>query len=204
MGDSYAYCQRRFTSRCATTNHIAGAGITHTAKYRDLPPSVGCSPSFMCLPALTETQKCAYLSIVRSSSFVNIMPPGEEPEPQSRKRKRAIQLTPAADPQPQPQAKRRKRSRRPRSRTPPEFWDNLSRVPLCHRALREFDRRTVQPVAPKPPKRSVLKGDLVKQLKRFARHGGPNLRDIRGVSSINDREVTLTLFSAQNRKRKPE
>ena len=30
--------------------------------------------------------------------------------------------------------------------------------------------------------RSILKEDLVKQLKRFARHGGPDLRDIRGVS----------------------
>ena len=61
-------------------------------------------------------------------------------------------------------------------------------MPLCRRAFREFDRRTVQSVTPKPPVRSVLKGDLVKQLKRFARHGGPDLRDIRGVSSINDIE----------------
>jgi hypothetical protein len=53
----------------------------------------------ICRAALTEAQKGAYLSIVRSSPFVNSMPPGEEPEPQSRKQKRAIESAPAADPQ---------------------------------------------------------------------------------------------------------
>ena len=71
-----------------------------------------------------------------------------------------------------------------RSRTPPEFWNNLSQVPLCRRALREFNRRTIRPITLEPLARSVLKEDLVKQLKRFARHGGPNLRDIRGVGYI--------------------
>ena len=91
-----------------------------------------------------------------------------------------IEEVPALDPHPQPPAaKRQKRSRRP-----PEFWDNLSQVPLCHSALREFNRRTVRPTAQKPPVRSVLKEDLVKQLKSFARHGGPDLRDIRGVGRL--------------------
>ena len=106
------------------------------------------------------------------------MPLGEELGPQRSKRKRTIEDAPATDRSPQPPAKRRKRSH---NRTPPEFWDNLSKVPLCRRALREFNRRTVGLTAPKPPAPSVLKGDLVKQLKRFARHGGPSLRDIRGV-----------------------
>jgi hypothetical protein len=87
-------------------------------------------------------------------------------------------------PQLEPPPKRQKQSRRSRSRTPPEFWDNLSQVPLCRRALREFDRRTLRPAAPKPPVRSVLEEDLVKQLKRFARRGGPALRDLRGVSRV--------------------
>ena len=160
----------------------------------------------MCLPALTETQKCAYLSIVRSSPFVNSMPLGDEPKPQSRKRKRTIEPAPAADPQPLLQAKRRKRSRRQRDKTPPEFWDNLSRVPLCRRALREFDRRTVQPITPQPPVRSILNGDLVKQLKCFARHGGPDLRDIRGVSCIHTIEIenhANSFLSTRKLKQKP-
>ena len=73
-----------------------------------------------------------------------------------------IEAVPTPDPHPQPPAKRQKRSQRP-----PEFWDNLSRVPLCRDALREFDRRTVRPTTHKPPVWSVLKEDLVKQLKRL-------------------------------------
>ena len=106
---------------------------------------------------------------------------GERPESQVRKRK---QKTEAPDPHPQLSAKPQKKSRRSRNRTPPEFWDNLSQVPLCRRALREFNRRAVRPTIPKPRGRSVLKGDLVEQLKRFARHGGPDLHDIRGVSLV--------------------
>jgi hypothetical protein len=106
---------------------------------------------------------------------------GERPESQIRKRK---QKTEAPDPHPQLSVKPPKKSRQSRNRTPPEFWESLSQVPLCRRALREFNRRTVRRTIPKPPVRSALKGDLVKQLKRFARHGGPDLRDIRGVSLI--------------------
>lgn len=109
------------------------------------------------------------------------MPPGEESEPQRRKRKRTLEIARLTDTL-QPPVKRQNRSQR--SRTPPEFWDNLSRVPLCRRALREFNRRTIRPVAPEPPARPSLKEDLVKQLKRFARHGGPNLCDIRGVGYV--------------------
>ena len=111
-----------------------------------------------------------------------------------RKRKRAIEAASETDPQPQPPAKRPKPSRQSRSRTPPEFWDNLSQVPLCRRALREFNRRTNRPVAPKPLVRSVLNEDLTKQLKRFAWHGGPNLRDIRGVSRMYSMENHANSF----------
>jgi hypothetical protein len=98
----------------------------------------------------------------------------------SRKRKRSIE---AAESQPRESVIRQKRSSH--SRTPPGFWDNLSRVPLCRRALREFNRRVDRPVASKQWPERVIEGDLIKQLKRFARRGGPNLRNIRGVSSIN-------------------
>ncbi|KAF2195614.1 hypothetical protein K469DRAFT_681898 [Zopfia rhizophila CBS 207.26] len=121
------------------------------------------------------------------------MPPREEAKPQNRKRKRTVKAAPATD----PPTKHRKRSRQ-RFKTPPEFWDNLSRVPLCRRALREFNRRTVLPSAPKPPVRSVLEGDLVKQLKRFARHGGPSLRDIRGYPEAEAAAVRK-MSSSQSR-----
>jgi hypothetical protein len=74
-----------------------------------------------------------------------------------------------------------KRRRQPLD--PAEFWDNLSRVPLCRRALREFNRRHLPPAVPAPPLMPpVLEGRLLKSLNRFSRHGGPGLRNIRGVS----------------------
>ncbi|KUI56432.1 hypothetical protein VP1G_10823 [Cytospora mali] len=59
---------------------------------------------------------------------------------------------------------------------PPEFWDRLSTIPFTRRALEEFDRRTrLQPALPRRPS-----PPLTANLTRFARHGGPDLRDLRG------------------------
>jgi hypothetical protein len=80
-------------------------------------------------------------------------------------------------------AKRRKQSYSSRSKTP-EFWDKLSRVPLCRRALREFNRQAIRPIAPQQRAKRDVKDSQVKQLQRFARRGGLDLRSIRGVSSV--------------------
>jgi len=111
------------------------------------------------------------------------MPPGEEFRGRHRKRKLTVDAAATTDPDHQPPVKRRRPSRQSRSRTPPEFWDNLSRIPLCRRALREFNRRRARSPVPQPPVLSDINGHLVKQLKRFARRGGPDLRDIRGVGA---------------------
>ncbi|KAI9685248.1 MAG: hypothetical protein M1822_004621 [Bathelium mastoideum] len=83
-----------------------------------------------------------------------------------------------------PSGERQKELRSTRGQTPPKFWDNLSRIPLCRRALREFDRRTAQPAPAKLTTQTVLLEGQWKQLKRSARHGGPNLRDIRGYKEL--------------------
>jgi hypothetical protein len=89
------------------------------------------------------------------------------------------------DPSHQPPTKRRRRSRSQGThyRRPPEFWDNLSRLQLTRLALHEFDRRTILPTVSKPPELFEVKEIRVKELARFARRGGPNLRDLRGVGS---------------------
>lgn len=63
----------------------------------------------------------------------------------------------------------------------PGFWDALSSISLTSRALREFDRRNdiYIPQATKPTK-AARTGVTVGDIKRFARHGGPNLSDIHG------------------------
>jgi hypothetical protein len=84
---------------------------------------------------------------------------------------------------------------------PPSFWVNLSGSLLTKNALRELDRRnTTKYLAGSlsPSHRSCGKREDAcpyqahkfleqisstdwAQLKRFARHGGPNLKDLRGV-----------------------
>ncbi|KAL2255946.1 hypothetical protein VTK26DRAFT_2446 [Humicola hyalothermophila] len=59
---------------------------------------------------------------------------------------------------------------------PPEFWDNLSKVWLTRRTLRELDRRNSTRPALGPAAPAVYTTDLA----RFARHGGPDLRHLRG------------------------
>ncbi|KAM3441687.1 hypothetical protein MY4824_001465 [Beauveria thailandica] len=61
---------------------------------------------------------------------------------------------------------------------PPQFWDNLSKIWLTPRALRELDRRNDA----KPPARNSAAFSRVSPttLARFARRGGPDIRHLRG------------------------
>lgn len=106
------------------------------------------------------------------------MPLNQTPAAQTRKRKPsgAEPITPSPS---RPSAKRRKAEGQRQHQTPSRFWDNLSRVWLTPCALREFDRRTVRPVVPIPPELSTLKETQIIKLKLFARHGGPNLANLR-------------------------
>ena len=112
------------------------------------------------------------------------MPLAKAPVPQNRKRQ-LIQVEHRTGSPPQPTAKRQKLEDNQRHQTPPSsFWDNLSRQWLTRRALREFDRRTVWPAIPVPPSRVCKENINLAKLKRFARHGGPSLNELRDVSSI--------------------
>jgi hypothetical protein len=89
---------------------------------------------------------------------------------------------------------------------PAAFWDNLSKIWLTKRALRELDRRNSQahslyrrlhrPVTRlglaewkrthQPPQSAAdflchCTSTCLKDIERFARHGGPDLSDLRGV-----------------------
>lgn len=85
---------------------------------------------------------------------------------------------------------------------PPEFWDRLSKISLSHGALKELDRRTrtrrCDPSPPSPPtspsRRVFSRATTSRELARFARHGGPDLRDLRGASryELSLRSVFLT------------
>lgn len=61
---------------------------------------------------------------------------------------------------------------------PPEFWDELSRVWLTRRLVKEVGRRNYMdvPLVYERPQTRIT-------LARFARHGGPDLRHLRNVSA---------------------
>lgn len=65
-----------------------------------------------------------------------------------------------------------------------EFYDSLTKVWLTRRALKELDRRTSQVSSPQHPVSSpqcVYPESFVNKIQRFAKHGGPDLCDLRGV-----------------------
>lgn len=81
-----------------------------------------------------------------------------------------------------PLTKRPKLKHKQLSRTTPSFADNRSKNSFTCQALQEFDRRTVWPAALLPPDRSGEGNICLAQFKRFAKHGGPSLTDLRAVS----------------------
>ncbi|MCJ1403776.1 hypothetical protein MMC11_006999 [Xylographa trunciseda] len=104
------------------------------------------------------------------------MPPGKNAVSCIRKRQRCAQTVPTTTPQLLPSAKRRKLERQPQDKTPSSFRNTVLRQWL---SPREFDSRTGQRAAPLPPDLSGLEKDHSQSLKRFARHGGPSLDDLR-------------------------
>jgi len=79
-----------------------------------------------------------------------------------------------------------------------EFYDSLSQVWLTRRALKEFDRRTSHISQPSPvaPYRRGHQGVCKTLIQRFARHGGPDLRNLRGVGeNCQSLLIIANLFS---------
>ena len=84
------------------------------------------------------------------------------------------------------------------SNFPPEFYDNLSKVWLTRRALRELDRRNQNLPLPKRATHSKHIEDFPlaarkcgPDLARFARTGGPDLSDLQGVCRYRQSLVVI-------------
>ncbi|KAL2402650.1 hypothetical protein ABEF93_002762 [Exophiala dermatitidis] len=127
--------------------------------------------------------------------------------PRSKKRQRAtLESFPTDCSEERPSAKRRKSTSEAgtyRWHRTPSFWNRLSRVHLSRGALREFDRRTSgakQPVSTLLSSIHTSSGPATKSVKRFARHGGPDLTHIRGFAVLADQDDTMS-ESNSSRKR---
>lgn len=86
---------------------------------------------------------------------------------------------------------------------PPEFWDGLSTIPLIRSALEELNRRTnTRPAVSLP---SIKTTRFPRTLARFARHGGPDLCDLRGYPApIRHQQYAGAMsYSSQSRAIKP-
>ncbi|KAK3336769.1 hypothetical protein B0T19DRAFT_447641 [Cercophora scortea] len=79
----------------------------------------------------------------------------------------------------------------------PAFWDNLSKVSLTRWALREHNRRNNN----NPPKAAVPAAHTT-GLARLARHGGPDLCDLRGYPEPNVNHVMASNRSSASGSRR--
>jgi hypothetical protein len=158
---------------------------------------VSCTPKRCCSPPTSQ----ATPHLVHNYQML---------EPQlsgSRKRQRSERPKPNEISQP---ASKKQRLSHPRESEPPvAFWDNLSKIWLTKRALRELDRRNARAQSPyrrvrRPATRNLLAQSkrnrqtaqdtayylrccdsrTLKDVKLFARHGGPDLSDLRNVCAI--------------------
>ena len=95
------------------------------------------------------------------------------------------------------------------------YWNTLSKVPVTRRALKEFDRRhreqstsskrrklgrqrerkIVRTIYPNKAEQDLSQAAVHKsqRIKRFARGGGPDLTDLRGVRSACTNRETMKL-----------
>ncbi|KAF2189945.1 hypothetical protein K469DRAFT_701228 [Zopfia rhizophila CBS 207.26] len=139
------------------------------------------------------------------------MPEPQLSSPRKRHRSEPIQLNQAS----QPVSKRQRLGPPSGSQPPAAFWDSLSKIWLTKRALRELDRRNTQatPSPPRSPYRRArwpvtrnflaeskknrqtaqytadylrsCEPKILKDIRLFARHGGPDLSDLRNVCIVD-------------------
>lgn len=180
-------------SRIRTADHLDGTTVWRCDRLEISTPSF---PKDTCASFFFQSHELLYYSMP--------MPAVNVSTARGQKRKRSPEVDPESTPPPEPQWKRAGFRSAEEANT--AFWDNLSTVPLFPRALKELDRRNWLSVGPttksvarsagpttRPAtrraaqvnqlgrQRSTVLEDRAAQLKRFARRGGPDLHDLRGV-----------------------
>jgi hypothetical protein len=126
------------------------------------------------------------LALLRSPYYLTPMSTAHDSTARGQKRKQSPEIDLIADSTPPYEPQWKRAGFRSAEEANIAFWNNLLKVPLGPRALKEFDPRNIL-VTSKLATRvdfqrnsTSLKGCST-QLKRFAKHGGPDLQDLREV-----------------------
>ena len=125
----------------------------------------------------------------------------DQPLPGQKRQRGATELEHSTIATPHPPWKKVKRRHQSQQETDAAYWDSLSKLWLTRRALDELDRRNrrkASPVERNGDKPRQLRS-LSKQLKSFAKDGGPDLYDLRGVSLVRKVEIAADLGSPVSR-----
>ena len=143
-----------------------------------------------------ETRPCGV------ASPRSIVAPDSQPSPEGRRHRQKTLSSEDLDPQSrsincsQPQPKRQRTSSYSSSnssassswsswdRAERSYWDSLSRLWLTPHALRELNRRNALLRTPPNEKITVSREQHSTDITHFARHGGPDLSDVRNVSNL--------------------
>ena len=152
------------------------------------------SPSILHICRSSPEENDSRATLCKPPCSMTTAAPANQPSCR-RKRKRSAteeEHSTIATNSPQPPWERAKRPFQSRQEANTAYWDSLSKLWLTRRALKELNRQNRQTASPvrtgiiRRPDRSgepAALEDCSSQLKRFARQGGPDLRDLRGVNS---------------------
>ncbi|PNY22489.1 Uncharacterized protein TCAP_07104, partial [Tolypocladium capitatum] len=121
-----------------------------------------------------------------------------------RRRKRRIPSSSPVEDEPAQRSSKKQKLEHP-AFPPARFWDNLSEIPLTQNAIRELDERNTEVSRDSARTRNIPRRHTsiqetsrlqrvdrfldrcspacLKRIERFARHGGSDLRDIRGYQT---------------------
>lgn len=141
------------------------------------------------LPCAKEVE--SHSTFCRVPCLMTAVAPEEQPLCGQKRRRSSIEEEHSTTATPQLLRKKVKSRCQSRRETKTTYWDSLSKLRLTRRALNEINRRNRKRASPIRP--TIARGldwsvepgrlkNLSQELKRFARHGGPDLREVRGVS----------------------
>lgn len=144
--------------------------------------------------------------------MVVLQGPYDRPTPSVRKRRIPSCPSPALEATPDHRPPKRQKVCHP-AVPPSRFWDDLSEIPLTRNALRELSNRNAKVSHCSPAIQTccetschqptdLLSPTDLRRITRFARHGGPDLKDLRGYPIPTGIKARMSSSQSGIRRRK--